>query len=93
MKYINTIIFLSLILLFFHCTKKPDNTKQKAILSYVLTCTGGSLAACNESCVYSCGLTLDSALTPSNYPCLTSCQSTCSTNCNSLNLLLVLSRK
>ncbi|MCW7470274.1 hypothetical protein [Leptospira kanakyensis] len=53
-----------------------------------MTCTGGSLDACNSGCA---GKYPD--VTGDNYPAASACFSACSTNCNLSTTLLLLTNK
>lgn len=87
MKLIQLFILLSSIFLFSNCQSRTDNTREKAFLTYLVTCTGGSVTACQNTCAPSCGLGTSDLVPADKLSCMTSCQSTCSTNCNSLGLL------
>ncbi|EMJ96053.1 hypothetical protein [Leptospira alstonii] len=67
------------------CSPRKDETKEKAILNYILYCgPGGTIDSCNAAC----GATYGETATNANLQSLTSCTSACSTNCNVLNLFL-----
>ncbi|MCB1179200.1 MAG: hypothetical protein KDK36_16580 [Leptospiraceae bacterium] len=84
LKFLSIIVFVFFIS---NCQSREDTTLQKSVLTYLITCTGGSLDACNSNCSSTCGIAETDAVTGANLSCMTSCQSTCSTNCNSLSLL------
>ncbi|TGK54168.1 hypothetical protein EHQ16_18835 [Leptospira kanakyensis] len=70
------------------CEKRKDNTIKNNILTFLVTCTGGSLDACNSGCA---GKYPD--VTGDNYPAASACFSACSTNCNLSTTLLLLTNK
>ncbi|MBE7413156.1 MAG: hypothetical protein L6Q54_12005 [Leptospiraceae bacterium] len=86
MKRNLTISIIILFVAFYSCSENKSQTKEKRIekvmITYLLSCTGGSLEACRTGCGPTCGIPVGSALTAAALPCVTSCQSTCSSNCD-----------
>ncbi len=87
MKRVQLFFLISSIFLFSNCQSRTDNTREKAFLTYLVTCTGGSVTACQSGCPTSCGLGTTDPVPADKLSCMTSCQSTCTSNCNSLGLL------
>ncbi|TGK35597.1 hypothetical protein EHQ12_07265 [Leptospira gomenensis] len=74
--------------LFLGCNSRKDETTDKAILNYMLSCgPGGTIESCNASCSDRYGATVTSA----NLQALNSCTSACATNCNLVSLFLTYS--
>lgn len=90
MKY--WILLLALILTI-GCGNNKDETKDKAILAFVLDCRGLSTTACQDTCNGICGVGANDALTPSTVTCVYNCKTSCTTSCNLLTLLTTLNRK
>ncbi|XDD51712.1 hypothetical protein AB3N59_08290 [Leptospira sp. WS92.C1] len=86
MRKLSSIILFSFLLLiaFEGCSSRKDETKEKAFLSYVLSCgPGGTVDSCNAGCASTYG-----APTAENFQALNACTSACSSNCNLLTLFL-----
>ncbi|MDV6234908.1 hypothetical protein CH379_004595 [Leptospira ellisii] len=70
------------------CHSRKDETTDKAILNYMLSCgPGGTIESCNAVCADRYGATATSA----NFQALNSCTSACTTNCNIVSLFLTYS--
>ncbi|TGL37800.1 hypothetical protein [Leptospira perdikensis] len=67
------------------CTKREDKTVERNLMTFLLTCTGGSLEACNAGCAAKYP-----NVTGDNYPAASACFSACSTNCNLSTTILLL---
>ncbi|WP_232225883.1 hypothetical protein [Leptospira terpstrae] len=70
------------------CQKREDKTVERNLFTFLLTCTGGSLTACNADCAAKYP-----DVTGDNYPAASTCFSACSTNCNLSTTLLLLTNK
>ncbi|PKA26748.1 hypothetical protein [Leptospira meyeri] len=70
------------------CQKREDKTVERNLMTFLVTCTGGSLEACNAGCA---GKYPD--VTGDNYPAASACFTACSTNCNLSTTLLLLTNK
>lgn len=86
-------ILLLALILTIGCGNNKDETKDKAILAFVLDCRGLSTTACQDTCNGICGVGANDALTPSTVTCVYNCKTSCTTSCNLLTLLTTLNRK
>lgn len=87
MKLLQLLVITILLFSMGNCKSRKDETREKAILTYLVACKGGSLSACNSDCAPSCGIASTDAITPEKLPCVSSCQSSCSTNCSGFSIL------
>ncbi|MCB1157167.1 MAG: hypothetical protein H7A25_07105 [Leptospiraceae bacterium] len=85
-------ILIFSLFLFSSCSSRKDDSLEKSIFTFLISCTGGSKEACKNSCAGQCGLSAD-AVTNTLYPCVQSCHSNCDTVCDfSMNLMLYLNK-
>ncbi|MEM7179776.1 MAG: hypothetical protein AAF518_02610 [Spirochaetota bacterium] len=72
------------------CTSRKDDRLDRAIFTYAISCSGGSLSSCRATCPANCGISTDTSLTNSEYPCIRDCQSSCDSVCDLSSILLLL---
>ncbi|MCT8332979.1 hypothetical protein NUH30_04785 [Leptospira sp. 85282-16] len=70
------------------CQKREDKTLERNLFTFLISCTGGSLDACNADCAAKYP-----DITGVNYTSASACFSACSTNCNLSTTLLLLTNK
>lgn len=70
------------------CQKRQDKTLERNLFTFIVSCTGGSLTACNADCAAKYP-----NITGDNYPTASTCFSNCSTNCSLSATLLLLTNK
>jgi hypothetical protein len=84
MRIVLTFISLATLFFFFSCTKRKDDTLDKAILNYALLCPGGS-SACTQSCEAQYP-----TVTTANFQAVSTCTSNCTTNCSVQTIFLLI---
>lgn len=70
------------------CQKREDKTLERNLFTFIVSCTGGSLDACNSGCAAAYP-----DITGANYTAASTCFSNCSTNCNLSGTILLLTNK
>lgn len=70
------------------CQKREDKTLERNLFTFIVSCTGGSLEACNSGCAATYP-----DITGANYTAASACFSNCSTNCNLSGTILLLTNK
>ncbi len=90
MKIVKIIFIL---LIFINCSTNTDESKPKAILTFLTTCTGNSITSCQSACYNSCSAPATENIVAEKVNCVNTCQNNCTTNCNYLTLYTTLSRK
>lgn len=82
-------IFFLLILFCIVCAddKSYNEARKIAITQYALSCTGGSINSCKNSCDGKCGIDA-TPVTSAKIDCSKTCTDECSRNCNTILLFL-----
>ncbi|MDF3819407.1 hypothetical protein P3G55_05830 [Leptospira sp. 96542] len=89
MKRWLSLFVLSFSLLFLaSCQKRQDKTVENNLLTYLLTCTGGSLQACQSTCAAQYP-----NVTGENFPAMDACNTTCTNNCSLSSVLLLITNR
>ncbi|WP_208652429.1 hypothetical protein [Leptospira kemamanensis] len=89
MKRFFLLIVLSFVVFFStSCSERKDTTLQRNLFTFLVSCTGGSLDACNSGCAAQYP-----DITGPNYTAASTCFSNCTTNCNLSGTLLLLTNK
>ncbi len=90
-RFVKFLFILFIPFLLINCPTHKDNTLRNGLAAYMLSCTGGSVSACNSSCTSYCGVPDGAVVTSDKVSCVNTCQASCSSNCNlSTTLLLFL---
>jgi len=75
--FLRILVAASFVFVMIGCQKREDKTIEKNVLTFLIGCTGGSLAACQSSCA-----TTYPTVTGENYPNVSTCNTNCSTYCS-----------
>ena len=93
LEFMKIVKIIFMLLFFMNCSTNTDETKPKAILTYLTTCTGYSLTSCQTACYTSCSAPAADSISADKVNCVNTCQNSCTTNCNYLTLYTTLTRK